>query len=256
MRDFKMILVLILCLLFCHCCTSTSVSRSVEDTTPVSFTILKGTLMKRSVGKLRRLAVLPVLLEVEPKNPKWCLGKCEWEGLDKAIEEEVVSCLQDKRGYEIISVSDDSKEHAPILTPEEVSALTDKLAAHAQDGNLQRSPEDVSVLLKTIGNRTGLDGIMLIHGKAITLNAFDYVAWYATFSLFIPVSMLRVGVSLKSDVYETAIGRKVWTGELTGRGMPNRDEHYGMKLCDVIEPAIPRILTQPVRSAQDDRDKP
>jgi hypothetical protein len=218
--------------------------------------MLKGALMKRSVGKLRRLVVLPVLLDVEPKNSKWCLGKCEWEGLDKAIEEEVVACLQDKRGYEIISISAASKEHTPILSPEEVSTLTDKLAAHAHDGNLQRSPEDVSVLLKTIGNRTGLDGIMLIHGEAVTLNAFDYVAWYATFSLFVPVSMLRVGVSLKVDVYETSTGRNVWTGELTGRGMPNQAEHYGMKLCDVIEPAIPRILTQPVKGAQDNRDKP
>ncbi|HOC59624.1 MAG TPA: hypothetical protein PKN70_06730 [Smithellaceae bacterium] len=256
MRIFNIILILILCLLFCHGCTSASVSHSVDDTTPVSFTMLKGALMKRSVGKLRRLVVLPVLLDVEPRNPKWCLGKCEWEGLDKAIEEEVVACLQDKRGYEIIALSASSKEHTPILTSEEVSMLTDKLVAHAHDDNLQRSPEDIAVLLKAIGNRTGLDGIMLIHGKAVTLNAFDYVAWYATFSLFIPVSILRVGVTLKADIYETSTGRNVWTGELTGGGVPNQAEHYGMKLCDVIESAIPRILTQPVRSVLDNKDKP
>jgi len=247
MRDFHIVVLLIPCLLLCHGCTTASVSRSVRDTTPVSFTLLKGTLMERSVGKLRRLGVLPVLLDVEPKNPKWCLEKCAWEGLDNVIEKEIVSCLQDRRGYEIIPISAAMNGHAPVFTLKEVSTLTDRLAAHAREGDPQRSPEDVTALVKNIGNRAGIDGIMVIQGEAVTLNAFDYAAWFASFSLLIPVSMLRVGLSLRADVYETATGRNVWTGELSGRGVPNYAEHYGMKLCDVVEPAIPRILTQPLK---------
>jgi hypothetical protein len=248
MRNLPVAVILILCLLLAHGCTSASVSRSVGDTTPISFVPLKGTLIERTVGKLRRLAVLPVSLEVEPKNPKWCLEKCAWEGLDSAIENEVVACLQDKRGYEILSLSAgwDGTGYASLFTPEEVSALTEKLAAHARDGDPLRPPTDVADLVKKIGTRAGIDGIMVIQGKAVTLDVFDYASWFASFSLLIPFSMARAGVTLRADVYETATGRNVWTEELSSRGVPNQNDHYGKMLCDVMEQSIPRILTRPL----------
>lgn len=245
MKDFPAAVILILCLL-AQGCTSVFVSRSVGDTTPVSFVPLTGSLIERSVGKLRRLAVFPLALEVGPENPKWCLERCAWEGLDSAIEKEVVTCLQDKRGYEIVSLAAGSggTGPAPVFRPEEVSALTERLAAHARDGDPLRPPAEVAELVKRIGMRAGVDGIMVIQGKAVTLNVIDYLSWFASFSLLIPVSMARIGVNLRADVYETATGRNVWTGELSSGGVPHREEHYGKALCDIMEQAIPRILTK------------
>jgi hypothetical protein len=214
---------------------------------PVTYTVLEGARIERSVGRLRRLAVLPVQLQVMPKNPKWCLEKCGWEGLDSSIEIEAITCLRDKRGYEVISLDSLTSEGAAdYFTPEKVSEIAKTFADNARESDPDRPPEEVAILVKELGSRVGLDGILVIQGTATSLSLADWAAAYASFSLSLPLSFLRIGVSLRADVFEAATGRNVWTSRLSSGWEPHATDHYGMVLIDPIEPAIPRVLTNPV----------
>jgi hypothetical protein len=243
-RGFRTTALLFLCSLALGC-TSASVSRDSKVVMPVTYTVLEGTRMERSVGKLRRLAVLPVQLKVTPKSHKWCLVKCGWGGLDNSIEMEAINCLRDKRGYEVISLDSPANESAVSFTPEELSRFAKTLADNARAGNPDQPQEEVVTLVKELSGRAGLDGIVVIQGKATSMSLIDWAAGYASFSLSLPLSFVRIGVSLRADVFETATGRNVWTCTLYGGGEPSADEHYGMVLLDPIEPAIPRALTRP-----------
>jgi hypothetical protein len=249
-RSFRIPILLFLCSLVLGC-TSASVSRNSKEVMPVTYTALEDARIERSVGKLRRLAVLPVQLEVSPKDPKLCLEKCGWAGLDGAIEVEAIRCLGEKRGYEVTSADSLVSESTASFTSEELSKFAKALADKARESDSDRSPEEVVTLVKEIGSRAGLDGIVVIQGEATSLSVIDFVVMYASFSLSTPLSFMRIGVSLRADVFEVATGRNVWTSTLSSGGEPSAREHYGTVLLDPIEPAIPRVFTRPLKADED-----
>lgn len=251
MRSFRSTTILFLCALLLGSCTSVSVSRDAKEVRPVTYRARDDVRIERSVGKLRRLAVLPVQLDVSPKNPKLCLEKCGWEGLDSAIEMEAIRCLRGKRGYEVVSMDSLAGEGGKPFTTEELAKFTQSLAHQARESDPDLPSEGIISLVKELGGRAELDGIVVIQGESVSLNIIDFIALYATFTLSSPITFLRIGVSLRADVFEVATGRTVWTSSLTSGGHPNASEGYGTMLLDPIEPALPRLFTIPL----DKRDK-
>jgi len=240
MNSLRISVLLFMCFLMLGC-TSASVLKSSKMVTPMTYTILEGTKIERSVGKLRRLAVLPVQLSVTPKNPKMCLGPCGWEGLDNVIETGAIKCLRDRRGYEVILMD------APtaFFTPEEVSEFARTLAKSIRESDPDRLHEEVVSLVKEFGSRAKVDGVVVIQGMATSLSLVDWALGYASFTLSLPLSFLRIGVSLRADIFEVATGHTIWSSVLYGGMEPRASEQYGMVLLDPIEPAIPRVLTKP-----------
>lgn len=243
MMVFRTTTVLSLCLLVLGC-ASAKISRSSKEVMPVSYELLESARIVRSVGKLRRLAALPVQLGVSPENPKGCLGACGWVGLDRLIEEEAILFLRDKRGYEVVALQDAAAGGNAGFSPEELSQYARMLATNAREGTPDQPPDEVVTLVRRVGERTGVDGLLVIQGKATDMGLAEWGLAYASFSLTLPLSLMRMGVSLRADVFEAKTGRNVWTSTLSSGGVPNASEHYAMLLLGPIEPAVPRVLTK------------
>lgn len=228
-------------------CTTASVTHSAEDAAPSTYTLIEGVRLERTVGKLRRLGVLPVQLDVSPRDPRWCLEPCGWEGLAPAIESEAVDCLSGKRGYEVLGPGALECAVPGGFSREELEALARLLAAAAVEGS-GASSDEAAQRVCNLGRQARLDGVVVVQGRATSLCLADWVAGYASFTLTFPISFLRIGVSLRADIYEAATGRPVWTAKLRQGWEPDTANHYGLTLFDLIEPALPGVFALPVAS--------
>ena len=244
MSPVRVTFLLSVCLLI-EGCTTASLPRDSKQVTPVTYKAMEDIKIERTVGKLRRLMVLPVQLMVSPEDPKMCLEKCGWEGLSVNIEAEAVTCLREKRGYEVSSGGELLRDNGPVFTLEELSNYARDLASSAREGDPDKPQPETVRRVRELGKWAGVDGIVVIQGSATSLTLWDLAAGYASFSLSLPLSFLRVGISLRADVYETSTGRAVWTSTLSSGWEPNSQEHYGIVLFERIEPAIPRVFTRP-----------
>lgn len=225
-------------------CASASVTHCAEDVVASTYTVIEGARLERTVGKLRRLAVLPVQLEVSPRDPRWCLAPCGWEGLAPVIESEAVDCLSGKRGYEVLGPGALGGAVPGGFSREELEALARLLAAAAAGGT-GASPDEAAQRVCDLGRQARLDGVVVVQGRATSLCLADWVAGCASFTLTFPISFLRIGVSLRADIFEAATGRHVWTAKLRRGWAPDAANHYGLELFDLIEPALPRVFTLP-----------
>lgn len=223
-------------------CTSVSVSKNTQDVSPNSYTIIDGVRMERTVGKLRRLGMLPVQLKVSPENPKMCIEKCGWVGLDKVIRDEAAHFLHDRRGYEVVLLEELTLEKEAVFKIEELQVYARNFVEVIQSASPEMPAIQIDALAKTIGERAGVDGIVVIQGTATDLHLVDWLVLYGSFTLSAPLSYGRIGTSLRVDVFEASSGRNVWTSKLTSGGIPNAGEKYGVLLLDPIEPALPKAF--------------
>jgi hypothetical protein len=244
MRSCRAISLLLLCPLVFGCATET-VRSSLPDVTPVTYAPVIHKL-DRSVGKLRRLLVLPIQLEVSPKNPKGCLDECAWVGLTNNLASQVVSYLKDERGYDVLSWDDLIKgDTFQAVLPDGLEDIARKLLEYARNVSSDGPPGEAGSLVKDLAGCAGLDGLVLVHGNATSFSLWDWALGYASFTLSFPLSMLRVGVSLRADIFEAATGRIVWGSAMHAKVVEDPARH----LFEPIEPALPRVLTKPISAA-------
>jgi hypothetical protein len=205
-------------------------ARGVEPSTYVAIP----SRLERSVGLLRRLALPPLELEASPTNPSYCLGPCESAAFAAELDSDARRFLSDWRGYEAVDV-----EATPGL---------DELARWARSTDDDEPPEPLRMLAQRIAASSRSDGVALLQSELVYLTWFDGVAWYATLTFAIPISMARIGTWLEADVFDARTGRRVWHSRLRAAGTPGTDKSRDLvnELFDGLELALPLVLTRPL----------
>ena len=218
-------------------CLSGGVTVSAPAVTPSTYRPAETT-MKRTVGLLRRIRILPLAMSFSPANGKKCGDSvCDWGKLENDIGYTAGGFLKKQRGYEV-STSQNEERQSPELA---------QLVTWTRERKDLAPPEQVRNWLQRTGEAAGADGILLLTGTATALTNVDYASWYLTFSLAIPVSMTRIGIRLEAYVFETRSGMLVWASEAKQGGDPVREGASRVvdALLDPIEPALPKVFTLP-----------
>lgn len=241
--------IIVLFVTFCFyalfACSSTTVTTK-SDVTPITYKGIDGNL-ERSVGKLRRLAILPLQVKVSPEDQRLCIDPCDWDLLLKNIAKDSYDYLQEKRGYEVISLD-------PRVSPPDIEGISsdqsEKIAKviiqHAASLTEEaNSQPEIETLIRDFGKRLKVDGIVVIKGSATDLTLIDGASWYLTFALSIPISMARIGLRLEARIYETTTGKFVWGCKIYRGGSPFASSFSGSDLFGTIEPAVPEVMTLP-----------
>jgi len=219
----------------------------------------------RSVGLLRRLAVLPPVIEFAPRDAKDCAGpsgRCDWSGVLDGLANQVPLMLTQRRGYEVLSldprfVADGTGGSGPqrmALDPGQVQGWREALLKPGP-GDAPTAP--AAAAARAMGAALGIDGVVVVRGSVKTTSKTDEILLYGTFILWGGVLAARDGVALEALVFEAASGRLAWRGhygEKTAISFEHQRSGFesGLtvrvveKLFDGIEPALPRLFTTPV----------
>src|SRR5262247_584007 len=91
-------------------CASTNVVISWPTVTAITHRPEDGS-VQRSVGLLRRLAILPLQLDVTPQNPELCALPCNWEPWRRGLVDNSVDYLSTRRGYEVVTLDPLAPSH-------------------------------------------------------------------------------------------------------------------------------------------------
>lgn len=238
-------------------CASTSVVVSSPTVTPITHRP-EDQSVQRSVGLLRRLAVLPARIDFTPQDPKRCLDPCDWEQLRRGLVPNIVDYLSTSRGYEVVKIDPSASSNVAVdLTADDLQQRVARLAAFAKERSSEPPAEELAQIIRDLSMRAGVDGIVIVHGSATVLSWWDaaiilpLAASGYGFLAAIPVEVARLGTKLEADIFETATGRLVWTAVFTsGRANPPPASAIVTKLFDPIEPALPLVLTRPITAAR------
>jgi hypothetical protein len=208
--------------------------------------------LQRSVGLLRRLAILPLQLDFTPQNPERCALPCNWEGWRRGLANNVMDYLSTGRGYEVVTLDPLAPSHVTVdLTDGELQERVSRLATFASRRSTDPPPEELAVMVRDLGTRAGVDGIVILHGSTTTLTWMEVAAAFplalSGYGLLaaIPVEMARLGTKLEADIFEVATGRLVWTSVFSAYSKPSVPSAAVAALFDPIEPALPAVLTRP-----------
>jgi hypothetical protein len=189
----------------------------------------------RGVGNLRRLLVLPVVIEQ---------GSCDWPEVARDLDESVVRFLRDWKGYELVRPAqlDDAWKLARRL-------------GEWQEGDVGkgRPPSELRARLVAAGTDARADGVVAVHASPECPGGAD--AGLLTLPRRLAESLNR---TLSAGVYETATGTLHWHRHIRPPGWdPVR---YGSRppprfetrqaaegLLGPIENAVPAVLKAPPR---------
>lgn len=247
MRNFFLITT-ISCSMILTACMVSDIKVEKSEVTPSTYQS-HGLPIKRSVGMLRRLLILPARIDFSPENTNWCPDNVNWDVFKRAIANDSLNYLARDRGYEVITTDPSATNHQIIAIPhEELENLNDQLIEYGENYPEGVPPTSIANFIKKIGNNTKVDGIVIIHGSFTELTWIDDLSWIGSFALTIPISMARIGIRLKSEIFEVATGKLVWAAAVKVGGQPivsfyNHNPITG--LFDNIEPAVPKVLIAP-----------
>jgi hypothetical protein len=208
--------------------------------------------LQRSVGLLRRLAILPLQLDVTPQNPGRCALPCNWEALRRGLTHNSVDYLSTRRGYEVVTLDALASSDVVVdLSERELAERVGRLATFASRRSTEPPPEELADMVRDLGTQAGVDGIVILHGNTTTLTWMEVAAAFplalSGYGLLaaIPIEMARLGTKLEADIFEVATGRLVWTSVFSARGKLSVPSAAVAALFDPIEPALPAVLTRP-----------
>ena len=201
----------LLALLLLVGCTYARVDVHEPDVTPVSYQPRAGARLERSIGRLRRLALVVAPFEASPADPRWCLDPCDAAVYTRDAQVHALALLEDWRGYEVV-------------TPPAPPALD-------------------AASLAALGRSLATDGVLVVRGRMVRLTWLDAAAWVATLTFAIPISLARVGTSGEAEIYESTSGRLVWRSHARGGGDTTPDALVEA-LLGPLELAWPRALVE------------
>lgn len=187
----------------------------------------------RGVGNLRRLLVLPVVVDQ---------GSCNWPEVARDLDESAIRFLRDWKGYELVRPAqlDDAWKLARRL-------------GEWQEGDVDkgRPPSELRTRLIATGTDAGADGVVAIHASPECPGGAE--AGLLTLPSRLAESLNR---TLSAGVYEAATGNLYWHRHIRPPGWdPVR---YGSRppprfetrqaaegLLGPIENAVPAVLKAP-----------
>jgi hypothetical protein len=197
-----------------------------------------GDLVARSVGNLRRLAALPVVIDQ---------GSCTWPEVARDLDESSIRFLRDWKGYELVRPAQlDSSWN-----------LARKLGEWQEDDvGKGKPPSELRAQIVATAKDSGAGGVLVIHASPECPGGAD--AGLLTLPARLAESLNR---TLSAGIYEAERGTLVWHQHIRPPGWdpirygsrpPPRFEtrQAAEALFGPIENAVPAVLRPPRAEAQ------
>lgn len=191
--------------------------------------------LSRSVGKLRRLLILPAAVKT-----KDCPGNPSDNELSDILYKATGRYLCDWKGYEVLFQNTKSEENLKQF----VTRLGEWQEGDVGDGFPSQTD---CITLKKIANEAQVDGIVIIHGKIYCLNVIDITLY------FMIIGMPNWGrklfdENLSAGIYEAKHGRLIWKHHINvlhpSVGGGTDPSTWATRLFSNIENAIPAVLSE------------
>ncbi|MEN9315148.1 MAG: hypothetical protein RIS35_1541 [Pseudomonadota bacterium] len=215
----------------------------------------------RTVGMLRRLAVLPISQDL----PAICR-----EGTDDrpaisapgGIAGDLVRRIRDEKGYEVLPL-DAALYRAWLESPENQPFLEEITRWSVSTGEGARVGALTGELLSRLAEGKAFDGLLILHVRrrcqmaSDTLRGLRGVMTLGLNEMWPDADMLTPYLEYRASILEAASGRPVWRGLVRLMPRPTQAPHAGApaasypmlyptvdKLFEGLEPAIPKLLTR------------
>ncbi len=240
---------MILLLSFFSACAP-KVWQTSSNVSPSSYAVLQTPAIERSVGKLRRLVLLPVKHEMKQILSKREPEQKNYKVFTGAIASSVRELLVNTKGYDVVPMDlyEDMLPEKLYLSREQVqtrTALLLKWAASSADG--EDPPRDVSNAVSALGRPLNADGLLIIQGYSKDNTAMA-VLTILTASLTWPLLLASNDFAVRADIYEVSTGKIVWRAS-----WKDIDDMWALpsdvitrRLFGSLEPAIPKAITKPL----------
>lgn len=217
--------------------------------------------VSRSIGLLRRLAILPPQIEFFPSDPKNCMGECDWDRLRLDVAQAVPKYLAEWRGYEVVVLDPLVPEHGSVELPSQrLEDFAGALATFAEQRSSEPPSGELAETVRLVGKQTWVDGLVVVRGS---VTALTWVEGWSAFPLALsgygllaalPVEMARIGSKFEADIFEAGTGRLVWASVYSSSGNPlagpeSRNDLV-TQLLDPIEPALPTVMTRQINAME------
>ncbi len=219
----KRIAYIILCqsFLFCFAC-SPKVWQDSREITPISYRVSE-LQSGKSVGKLRRLAILPIVFDWNYNIVEGRPSEVDENLYKRALLYRAKYILRGQKGYEVIEpeIYEDVYAEKLGISEDEMGDINNGLTAWAKTSeNGALPPESIRSMVSKLGRSLNADGLLVIQGHSHFCNA-GFVMTVLTASLAFPVLMICNDYELRADVFEVASGRIVWRNVI--HGLDERD---------------------------------
>jgi len=202
--------------------------------------------IKRSVGKLRRLAITPIRYEHVKDGTrvpdKELPVTREWSSM-------ALSHLRDWKGYEVapLELYDDMYPQKLGRSRDEIDRSLEALAKWAKDSpDGEPPPAEVVSTVNGIGRALNTDGLVIVQGFRREPSTWNVALVILSASLTWPLLAVEGYFEMRADLYEVETGRIVWRHRISERRI-DVDDHWPprsamQQLFDPIEQALPRAL--------------
>jgi hypothetical protein len=242
-------------------CASTNVIINSSAVTPITHQPESGS-VRRTIGLLRRLVVLPARLEFSPSASKQCLDLCNWEQLSLEVAQKAPSYLAEWRGYEVVRLDPLLPDHASVELPiGSLDGFVDELLALAEQRSSEPPGEQLASSVRSVGKQLWVDGLVVIRGSVTVPSridlglAFPLAASGYGLLAALPLQMVRIGSKFEVYIFETETARLVWAAVYSSGGNPVAKSPSGndviMELLDPIEPALPAVMTRTINPPEE-----
>ena len=242
-------------------CSGTKVIINASAITPITHQPERGS-VPRTIGLLRRLAVLPARMEFTPENPKRCMGPCDWDRVRLDTATNVPAYLSESRGYEVLVLDPLLADHASVELPgASLDDFVKELETFAEQHSSEAPPEHLAHSVRLIGRQLWVDGIVLVRGSVVlgtwTEAALGFALGFSGYGLLaaLPIQMARVGSKFEAFIFETALGKLAWASVYSASGNPFAEAPSVNKviteLFDPIEPALPKVMTSTIEPVEE-----
>ena len=187
--------------------------------------------VERTVGKLRRLLLLPVVIQT-----KDCPTTSDAQ-LAKALQAAVEPYLSDWKGYEVVEWE--------TIAPVEQQLLLRLGEGQTKKGKENFPPEADRKALMALVAKEEIDGILVINGDIKCLNAIDVLLYFIIIGM--PNWAQKIsGENLSAGIYSAADGRLVWLSYIhvlpPAVGGGSDSAYWANGLFREIENAVPAVL--------------
>lgn len=228
--------------------------QSPDPVTPVSYQTSRDR-MERTVGKLRRLAVI----ELDQDAPSACVKTLDEQARLVEVDSVVATVLTERKGYEV--VAPDPERHAELRVGADGTPLVQELlAAGAQTQTAIGGPVTRD-LLQRLREQDRVDGLLVLYARRTCQNAlpgfrqFMIVGTLGLSELMVDPKLLAQETGYSAFVFETEAARVVWRNKYgalaqgwdayVSSGKTDRDAMSPVgRLIDAIEPAVPKLLVR------------
>ncbi|HEY5672162.1 MAG TPA: hypothetical protein VIR78_00485 [Malonomonas sp.] len=190
--------------------------------------------IERTVGKLRRLLLLPVIIQTKdcPKTPTD-------DQLSKTLQAAVGPYLANWKGYEVVEWEDTDQ-------------LEPQLLLRLGDGQTKKGKENFPLeterkALMALVAEAQIDGILVIKGDLKCLNAIDVLLYFMIVGM--PNWAHKIsGKNLSAGIYSAHDGRLVWLSYIhvlpPAVGGGSASAYWANSLFREIENAVPEVLLE------------